>query len=43
MENKVVTRDSEQIKAFFRSLDKMLDKIETALADYRPTLKGERF
>lgn len=43
MENSVITKDNERIKDFFRSLDKMLDKIETALSDYRPTLKGERF
>lgn len=43
MSNEVVTKENEQIKAFFHSLDKMLDNIETALTDYKPMLNGERF
>lgn len=43
MDNEVITKDNEQIKTFFRSLDRMLDKIESAMTDYKPMLNGERF
>ncbi len=43
MSNEIVTKDNERIKAFFRSLDKMLDKIEMSLTSCKPTLNGERF
>lgn len=43
MSNEVITKENERVKAFFHSLDKMLDNIETALADYKPMLNGERF
>ena len=33
MSNEVITKENERVKAFFHSLDKMLDNIETALAD----------
>lgn len=43
MGNEIITKDNERIKAFFRSLDGMLDKIEVALTDYKPSLNGERY
>ncbi len=43
MSSEIITRDDEQIKNFFRSLDRMLDSIEIALMDYKPMLNGERF
>lgn len=43
MSNEVITKENERIKAFFRSLDKMLDNIEIVLTDYKPMLNGERF
>ncbi len=43
MDNEVITKDNERVKTFFRSLDRMLDKIEAAMTDYKPMLNGERF
>ncbi|MDR1582254.1 MAG: helix-turn-helix domain-containing protein [Prevotellaceae bacterium] len=43
MDNEVITKDNERVKTFFRSLDRMLDKIESAMTDYKPMLNGERF
>lgn len=43
MSNEIITKDNERIKSFFKSLDRMLDKIENALTDYKPMLNGERF
>lgn len=31
MSNEIITRENDRIKRFFGSLDRMLDKIETAL------------
>lgn len=41
--SEIMTRENERIKRFFGSLDRMLDKIETALTGCKPTLNGERF
>lgn len=43
MSNEVITKDNERIKVFFSSIDSMLDKLETVLTNYKPTLNGERF
>ena len=43
MGSEIITKDDERVKAFFRSLDRMLDKIEITLTDYKPMLNGERF
>ncbi len=43
MSNEIMTRQTERLKRFFGSLDRMLDKIETALTGCKPTLNGERF
>ncbi len=43
MSNEIITRENDRIKRFFSSLDRMLDKIETALTGCKPTLNGELF
>ncbi|MBD8390484.1 helix-turn-helix domain-containing protein [Dysgonomonas sp. BGC7] len=43
MSNQIMTKENDRIKRFFGSLDRVLDKIETALAGCKPTLNGERF
>lgn len=43
MEDNFVTKDNERVKSFFKTLDRMLDKIEGALTNSKPTLNGERF
>ena len=43
MSNEIITRENDRIKRFFGSLDRMLDKIESALTGCKPTLNGERF
>ncbi len=42
-ENNLITKDNEQVIAFFKSLDRMLDGIENMAQDYRPMLNGERY
>ncbi len=42
-ENNLITKDSEQVVAFFKSLDRMLDGIENLMRSYRPMLNGERY
>ena len=42
-ENYLVTKENEQIIAFFKSLDRMLDEIESIETNYHPTLNGERY
>jgi len=43
MEDKIITGTDEKIKSFFYSLDSLLDKIETVMKSYEPSLNGERF
>ena len=43
MSNELITKDNERIKAFFSSLDRMLDKFEKVITDYKPMLNGDRF
>ncbi|KAA6299796.1 MAG: hypothetical protein EZS26_004066 [Candidatus Ordinivivax streblomastigis] len=43
MSNEIITKDDERIKSFFRSLDRMFDKIDRLVANTRPTLNGESF
>ncbi|KAA6335392.1 hypothetical protein EZS27_016373 [termite gut metagenome] len=43
MSNEIITKDDERIKSFFRSLDRMFDKIDRLVANTPPTLNGERF
>lgn len=42
-ENNLITKDNEQVVAFFRSLDRMLDDIENLTRNCRPMLNGERY
>ncbi len=42
-ENNLITKDNEQIVAFFKSLDRMLDGIENLTQNYRPMLNSERY
>jgi excisionase family DNA binding protein len=43
MENNVITKDNETVKAFFLSLEQMLDGIEHIVDNYKPSLCGERY
>ena len=43
MSNEIMTKENDRIKRFFGSLDRVLDKIESALTGCKPTLNGERF
>jgi excisionase family DNA binding protein len=43
MDNELITRDNEQVIAFLKAIDRMLEKIEGALGNYRPVLQGERY
>lgn len=43
MSNEIITKDNERIRGFFQSIERMLDKIESVVANHRPTLNGERF
>ncbi len=42
-ENNLITKDNEQIVAFFKSLDRMLDGIENLTQNYRTMLNSERY
>jgi excisionase family DNA binding protein len=39
----VITKDNERIVRFFKSLDRMLDDIETMVEAHKPALGGERY
>jgi len=43
MEDNLITKNNERVKNFFKSLDRMLDNIESLTQNYRPILGGERF
>jgi DNA binding domain, excisionase family len=43
MSTEIITKDNERIKSLFCSLDKLLDRIETVMTGYKPSLNGERF
>lgn len=43
MSAEIITKDNERIKSLFCSLDKLLDRIETVMTGYKPSLNGERF
>ena len=43
MSTELVTKDNERIKSLFCSLDRLLDRIETVMTGYEPSLNGERF
>ena len=39
----LITHSDEQIVLFFKSLEDMLDSLESLTENYRPMLKGERY
>jgi hypothetical protein len=43
MSTELITKDNERIKSLFFSLDRLLDRIETVMTGYEPSLNGERF
>lgn len=43
MGNELITKDNEQVASFLTALDRMLEKLDVALGNYRPMLKGERY
>ena len=43
MNNKILTRDSQWIKSFFKSSKQMLDDIDLFVENSKPHLNGERF
>lgn len=42
-EHNLITEDNEKVVVFFKSLDRMLDGIESMVENYRPMLNGERY
>ena len=43
MNNEILTKDSEIIKTFFKSSERMLDDIDLLVENSKPHLNGERF
>lgn len=43
MNNEILTKDSEIIKTFFKSSERMLDEIDLLVENSKPRLNGERF
>lgn len=43
MNNEILTKDSEIIKTFFKSSERMLDDIDLLAENSKPHLNGERF
>jgi predicted DNA-binding transcriptional regulator AlpA len=43
MNNEILTKESEIIKLFFRSSERMLDNIDLLVENSKPHLNGERF
>jgi hypothetical protein len=43
MENNLITKDNEQVKSFFLSLERMLDGIEHLVENCKPSLNGEHY
>ena len=43
MNNEILTKDSEIIKTFFKSSERMLDDIDLMVENSKPHLNGERF
>ncbi|MDR2911720.1 MAG: helix-turn-helix domain-containing protein [Alistipes sp.] len=41
--SEIVTKDTERVVRFFKSLDRMLDGIEAMVKNHKPTLNGERY
>jgi len=43
MNNEILTKESEIIKTFFKSSERMLDNIDLLVENSKPHLSGERF
>ena len=43
MSNELITRDSERVKSFFLSLDRLASAMERMFAGHKPTLNGESY
>ena len=43
MSNELITRDSERVKSFFLSLDRLASAMERLFAGRKPTLNGESY
>jgi excisionase family DNA binding protein len=41
--SEIITKDTERVVRFFKSLDRMLDGIESMVKNHKPTLNGERY
>ena len=41
--SEIITTDYERVKTLFTSFDRMLEKLEVVLTNYKPTLNGEHF
>lgn len=41
--SEIVTRDNERVVCFFKSLDRILDDIESLVKAHKPILDGERY
>lgn len=39
----IITKDTERVVRFFKSLDRMLDGIEGLVKTHKPALNGERY
>lgn len=43
IDDNLITKDNERVVDFFKTLDRMLDGIESMTKNYRPLLNGERY
>lgn len=41
--NELITKESESVKRFMQSLDRLMNALERMTKDYRPVLGGERY
>ena len=41
--NELITKESESVKRFLQSLDRLMNALERMTKDYRPVLGGERY
>jgi hypothetical protein len=42
-ESQLITKDSEIVKEFFSTIDRLLDAVEKRIETHKPLLNGERF
>lgn len=41
--SEIITKDNERVIRFFKSLDRMIGRIENLVTCHKPTLNGERY